>query len=237
MVRQQISWNKTFLKKGIWSPDEDQKLIAYIKRYGIWNWNEMPKYAGLSRSGKSCRLRWMNYLRPNLKRGNFTREEEETIVQLQKKLGNRWSAIAARLPQRTDNDIKNYWNTRLKKTVEKNNISASGNTSPTEINSGIEAKQENSSHAEFSMFLKTLPDSPIPTLDDFPEPAATDSYTMDDNFVSSDFLEQQLMTVVTLDNQDCQAMSPNPQLWLHEPIFECDSYYDPLDDFWLNPFI
>ncbi|KAK4804246.1 hypothetical protein SAY86_004063 [Trapa natans] len=103
------------VKRGPWSPDEDQKLVAYIRRYGIWNWTHMPKAAGLLRSGKSCRLRWMNYLRPNIKHGNFSREEEETIIKWHQLLGNRWSAIARFLPSRTDNEIKNYWNTRLKR--------------------------------------------------------------------------------------------------------------------------
>ncbi|OWM85693.1 hypothetical protein CDL15_Pgr029116 [Punica granatum] len=105
------------INKGPWSAEEDQKLIAYIRRYGIWNWTLMPKFAGLARSGKSCRLRWMNYLRPNIRHGNFTKQEEETIIKWQQLLGNRWSSIATKLPGRTDNEIKNYWNTRLKKSV------------------------------------------------------------------------------------------------------------------------
>ncbi|KAL9346756.1 hypothetical protein Peur_061609 [Populus x canadensis] len=110
------------LKRGTWSADEDQMLRAYIKRYGIWNWNEMPKAAGLLRSGKSCRLRWMNYLRPGIKRGNLSKEEVQTIIKLHEMLGNRWSTIAAKLPGRTDNEIKNFWNTYLRNRFN-NNIS------------------------------------------------------------------------------------------------------------------
>ncbi|KAJ4720898.1 Myb transcription factor, partial [Melia azedarach] len=78
----------TSLRKGTWTAEEDWKLINYIKRYGIWNWSQMPKPAGLLRSGKSCRLRWLNYLRPDIKRGNFSQEEDEIIIMLHEKLGN-----------------------------------------------------------------------------------------------------------------------------------------------------
>ncbi|KAH8493572.1 hypothetical protein H0E87_020365 [Populus deltoides] len=95
------------LKRGTWSADEDQMLRAYIKRYGIWNWNEMPKAAGLLRSGKSCRLRWMNYLRPGIKRGNLSKEEVQTIIKLHEMLGNSNTAVQAPKLQGTSpvNDI------------------------------------------------------------------------------------------------------------------------------------
>ncbi|OAY81526.1 myb-related protein Zm1-like [Ananas comosus] len=106
---------KIGLNKGSWTPEEDMRLIAYIHKFGHGNWRALPKQAGLLRCGKSCRLRWINYLRPDIKRGNFTQEEEETIIKLHDLLGNKWSKIASCLPGRTDNEIKNVWNTHLKK--------------------------------------------------------------------------------------------------------------------------
>ncbi|KAK8657698.1 hypothetical protein V6N13_035925 [Hibiscus sabdariffa] len=134
------------LKRGPWTPHEDQKLMAYIQKHGHGSWRSLPEKAGsishqillflftistskscfrfrfrfrfeigLRRCGKSCRLRWINYLRPDIKRGHFTLQEQKTIIQLHALLGNRWSAIASYLPKRTDNEIKNYWNTHMKK--------------------------------------------------------------------------------------------------------------------------
>ncbi|CAN4098138.1 unnamed protein product [Withania somnifera] len=110
---------KLGLKRGPWSKEEDDLLINYINKNGHPNWRALPKLAGLLRCGKSCRLRWTNYLRPDIKRGNFTSEEEDTIIRLHEVLGNRWSAIASKLPGRTDNEIKNIWHTRLKKKMGK----------------------------------------------------------------------------------------------------------------------
>ncbi|XP_042507806.1 transcription factor MYB41-like [Macadamia integrifolia] len=103
------------VKKGPWTPEEDQKLMDYIQKHGHGSWRALPKLAGLNRCGKSCRLRWTNYLRPDIKRGKFSEDEERTIIQLHSVLGNKWSAIATHLPGRTDNEIKNFWNTHLRK--------------------------------------------------------------------------------------------------------------------------
>lgn len=103
------------LKKGPWTSAEDAILVEYVKKHGEGNWNAVQKHSGLFRCGKSCRLRWANHLRPNLKKGAFTPEEEHLIVELHAKMGNKWARMAAHLPGRTDNEIKNYWNTRIKR--------------------------------------------------------------------------------------------------------------------------
>ncbi|PIN13471.1 Transcription factor, Myb superfamily [Handroanthus impetiginosus] len=105
--------------KGLWSPDEDQKLKDYVTKHGHGCWSSVPINAGLQRNGKSCRLRWINYLRPGLKRGPFSLAEEETILALHQKFGNKWSQMAHHLPGRTDNEIKNYWHSCLKKRATK----------------------------------------------------------------------------------------------------------------------
>nr|AGN52169.1 MYB-related transcription factor [Salvia miltiorrhiza] len=113
--------DKVGIKKGPWTPEEDIILVSYIQEHGPGNWRAVPTNTGITifLCSKSCRLRWTNYLRPGIKRGNFTPHEEGMIIHLQALLGNKWAAIATYLPQRTDNDIKNYWNTHLKKKLKK----------------------------------------------------------------------------------------------------------------------
>uniref|UniRef100_A0ACD5W125 Uncharacterized protein n=1 Tax=Avena sativa TaxID=4498 RepID=A0ACD5W125_AVESA len=108
--------DKTSVKRGPWSREEDAILRSFVQRFAnAGNWITLPQKAGLRRCGKSCRLRWLNYLRPALRHGGFTDEEDTLILSLYGQIGSKWSVIAAKLRGRTDNDVKNHWNTKLKK--------------------------------------------------------------------------------------------------------------------------
>ncbi|TKW36069.1 hypothetical protein SEVIR_2G415900v4 [Setaria viridis] len=121
-MARRTSGPKKKLRRGLWSPEEDEKLMNHIAKYGHGCWSSVPKLAGLERCGKSCRLRWINYLRPDLKRGAFSQEEEDLIIHLHSMLGNKWSQIAAQLPGRTDNEVKNFWNSYIKKKLRQRGI-------------------------------------------------------------------------------------------------------------------
>ncbi|KAK8621388.1 hypothetical protein V6N13_067821 [Hibiscus sabdariffa] len=103
------------VRKGAWTEKEDTLLKECIEKYGEGKWHKVPSRAGLNRCRKSCRLRWTNYLNPNIKKGAFADDEVDLIIRLHNLLGNRWSLIAGRLPGRTANDVKNYFNTHLSK--------------------------------------------------------------------------------------------------------------------------
>ncbi|RDX65947.1 Anthocyanin regulatory C1 protein, partial [Mucuna pruriens] len=102
-------------KEGAWSPLEDRILVNYVQVRGEENWKDLSRKAGLKRCGESCKHRWLNYLKPAIQREHISLDEQELIVRLHKLLGNRWSIIAGRLPGRTEDEIKNYWNTYLSK--------------------------------------------------------------------------------------------------------------------------
>ncbi|XP_071723697.1 uncharacterized protein [Rutidosis leptorrhynchoides] len=203
------------LRKGTWTPEEDKKLIAYVTRYGCWNWRQLPRFAGLSRCGKSCRLRWMNYLRPNIKRGNYSEEEEEIITRLHESLGNRWSAIAAKLPGRTDNEIKNHWHTSLKK--KKQGIKPTQTVSDTNEPKQTENydSNPNNSHNNCSNTdsAKSVPSSPHSSCSDHLSSIITD------NTISSS-------TTNNIDMDSCNGTS----------LFE--AYEEPRGlNFWTEPFV
>ncbi|KAJ8749327.1 hypothetical protein K2173_018811 [Erythroxylum novogranatense] len=207
-------FDKNGVRKGAWSKEEDDKLKAYIEKYGHWNWRELPKFAGLSRCGKSCRLRWMNYLRPDVKHGNYNKEEDDLIMQLHEQIGNKWSAIAAKLPGRTDNEIKNYWHTHLKKRVKQNKSKSnmreqSSQTSGTGISMSIEEVESVRVDTPSHTILESSPLSPEAyctmfsqlRFDSAPKTASETNWTAEDN----------------------------------PPSFE--TYDDSSGDFWTEPFV
>ncbi|CAK8570620.1 unnamed protein product [Lathyrus sativus] len=172
---------KKGLKKGPWSLEEDEILTSYIQKHGHANWRALPKHAGLLRCGKSCRLRWINYLSPDIKRGNFTNEEEQIIIQMHQLLGNRWSAIAAKLPGRTDNEIKNVWHTHLKKRLLKINNNQPNSSTKKRVSKSKVKTSDSNSNSNSSTLTQSYEPSNAPT--SLPEMEST---SLNDTF-SSDF--------------------------------------------------
>ncbi|ESQ40703.1 hypothetical protein EUTSA_v10013952mg [Eutrema salsugineum] len=180
------------LKKGAWTAEEDKKLISYIHEHGEGGWRDIPQKAGLKRCGKSCRLRWANYLKPDIKRGEFSYEEEQIIIMLHASRGNKWSVIARHLPKRTDNEIKNYWNTHLKKRLIDQGIDPvthkplASNTSPATLKTS-EFQDDDSNRDDQSqsgsMSPKSLP--PSSSSCNLPEISSSDETPKIDGSLSS----------------------------------------------------
>ncbi|MCD9644449.1 hypothetical protein HAX54_032663 [Datura stramonium] len=212
-----------YVKKGAWSPEEDKKLIDYIMKYRIWNWSQMPKFAGLSRTGKSCRLRWVNYLRPDLKRGPFSLEETQTVIRMYESLGNRWAAIAKELPGRTDNEIKNFYHTHLKKLV---------GTKVNQVKPKTRSKKvEKAKQIEMKIIcpIQGTPDQSL----DFTKSSSSSYITFDEN--------QDMNDVTSVDNINHQV-DENIVILESNPDSTWSSSFDHLDesvhssivDFWLE---
>ncbi|KAI9177998.1 hypothetical protein LWI28_021536 [Acer negundo] len=168
------------VRKGPWTMEEDLILINYINNHGEGVWNSLAKAAGLKRTGKSCRLRWLNYLRPDVKRGNITPEEQYLIMELHAKWGNRWSKIAKHLPGRTDNEIKNYWRTRIQKHI-KQAETYSGQSS-CEVNEQASSSQMSAAAYSIENYPCAVPsyppnpDSCYPVVTPFPADQLNENY-------------------------------------------------------------
>ncbi|XP_028798102.1 transcription factor MYB86-like [Neltuma alba] len=201
---------KQKLRKGLWSPEEDEKLFNHITRFGVGCWSSVPKLAGLQRCGKSCRLRWINYLRPDLKRGMFSQQEEDIILSLHEVLGNRWAQIAAQLPGRTDNEIKNFWNSCLKKKLLKQGIDPATHKPFTQI------KQENNS-------LETPAPLSLQNMRHFSNLASSHQSQGSPFLISnSSYHDAAVLTEASCRDEILMSMSNKPLEWV-DPL----SYYDP----------
>ncbi|CAL4965781.1 unnamed protein product [Urochloa decumbens] len=188
--------DRAAVKRGPWSPEEDEALRSYVQRHGSGgNWISMPKKAGLKRCGKSCRLRWLNYLRPDIRHGGFTDDEDAVILSLYTQLGSKWSVIASQLEGRTDNDVKNYWNTKLKKRLlaaaaTTADVAAVSARSPPPPVLRLPAAAAPATAAAATYAAALFPSLAIPTvktetytIDDFLAPAA---FQDDDRFAAAD---------------------------------------------------
>uniref|UniRef100_A0A166FRZ4 Transcription factor n=1 Tax=Daucus carota subsp. sativus TaxID=79200 RepID=A0A166FRZ4_DAUCS len=188
--------DKSKVKRGPWSPHEDEILRNYIRNHGT----------GLKRCGKSCRLRWLNYLRPDIKHGSFTPEEDNIIFTLYSNLGSRWSVIASKLPGRTDNDVKNHWNTKLKKKLQattdsyftKINQTPPGSTSaPSTTATIITPSMESNYTLEFSTAIQDHGFLP-----EMPSLVNAVNYTQTGNYTAQDYSSIPDSSIV-LDKNTC----------------------------------
>lgn len=217
--------HKEKLKKGLWSPEEDDKLMRYVTTHGIGRWSAVPKHAGLERCGKSCRLRWINYLRPDLKRGTFSDHEEKLIIDLHAALGNRWSQIATRLPGRTDNEIKNFWNSCIKKKLRQvgidpnthKPISEAANASDEQLS--FDAQQVSISLKVEDSFIAAKPVADMTSEEKCLKPSAINDHTIS----QKDFFDPNFCAETSSEgsstNKHPKFMVMNPASYCSNPVF------------------
>ncbi|KAI3830466.1 hypothetical protein MKW98_030629 [Papaver atlanticum] len=200
--------DKASVKRGPWSPEEDTTLKDYIRRHGTGsNWISLPQKAGLKRCGKSCRLRWLNYLRPDIKHGGYSEEEDNIICALYKNIGSR------QLPGRTDNDVKNYWNTKLKK-----KLTAPATTTPLKPNYLLNTNNNNQIHQQLTSTSSLSPSltSPPPLTNLYASTPLTDNHIQVSDFSYSPVLDF---------GSDNQKQDSNPIYGIESNHYYPNNYY------------
>ncbi|KAL4297170.1 hypothetical protein GQ457_12G028980 [Hibiscus cannabinus] len=218
------------IRKGPWTEQEDLILNNFVHLFGDRRWDFIAKVSGLNRTGKSCRLRWVNYLHPGLIRGKMTPQEERLVLELHAKWGNRWSRIARKLPGRTDNQIKNYWRTHMRKKAQQKKKAMS----PSSSSSSNSHSSPSSSTGKVSFY-----DTGGPDMKKSGEFEDEKGYSMDDIWKDIDMSEENMIKPLT-DNYSeevcdifCPPMaSPSPEndyclasLWkMAEESISCFEY-------------
>ncbi|KAH7848070.1 hypothetical protein Vadar_033465 [Vaccinium darrowii] len=226
MEKKPWSSQEQVVRKGPWTMEEDLILVNYIANHGEGVWNSLARSAGLKRTGKSCRLRWLNYLRPDVRRGNITPEEQLLIMELHAKFGNRWSKIAKHLPGRTDNEIKNYWRTRIQKLINQSNA--------------ITVRHSNSSERNFDPVGASTSQIPTSTIDEtccspISYPGTDQSSTSQMSGVV-DIHPHQAVELTSSTNMNFPGNYINPEDFPASfPIVPNENAWIFMEDFWAMP--
>ncbi|XP_060215922.1 transcription factor MYB59 [Lycium barbarum] len=209
MVRQE-----EIIRRGPWTEQEDLQLVFYVKLFGDRRWDFLAKVSGLKRTGKSCRLRWVNYLNPDLKHGKMTPQEERLVLELHSKWGNRWSRIARKIPGRTDNEIKNYWRTHMRKKAQEQRKKTS--ISPSSSSSSLITHDENETNFYDSGGLELLQAEGEKKASD--QEKAGESmkiYSMDEIWKDIELLDENKMT-----NSNKPIMGSISTLWNYDSLWK-----------------